>query len=101
MALRNTTTQWGSLARLLHWILFLLVVMQFVTAWSGEDLPDESAEKLVLVTRHISFGFTILLLTVVRIVWRLGNPTPTPPRASASRRSSRRRRSGSCTCCCS
>ncbi len=79
MALRNTTTQWGSLARLLHWILFLLVVMQFVTAWSGEDLPDESAEKLVLVTRHVSFGFTILLLTVVRIVWRLGNPTPTPP----------------------
>ena len=25
MALRNTTTSWGSLARLLHWLIFLLV----------------------------------------------------------------------------
>ncbi|MCC7462382.1 MAG: cytochrome b [Gammaproteobacteria bacterium] len=79
MALRKTTTQWGSLARLLHWIIFLLVILQFVTAWSGESLPDESAAKLRLLARHMSFGLTILLLMIVRILWRLGNPTPTPP----------------------
>ena len=79
MALRNTTHEWGSLARLLHWLIFLLVIVQFVTAWSGDDLPRESAAKLALEARHVSFGFTVLLLTIVRIVWRLGNPTPTPP----------------------
>lgn len=78
MALRNTTTAWGSLARLLHWLIFLLVIMQFVTAWSGDALPRESPAKLALEARHISFGFTVLLLTIVRIGWRLGNPTPTP-----------------------
>jgi cytochrome b561 len=82
MAWRNSTSEWGSLARLLHWLIFLLVILQFVTAWSGEELPDESAEKLTLVTRHVSFGVTVLLLTIVRIVWRLGNPTPTPPTGS-------------------
>ena len=79
MAVRNTTTEWGSLARLLHWVIFLLVIVQFVTAWSGGDLPRESAAKLALEARHISFGFTVLLLTIVRIVWRLGNLTPTLP----------------------
>jgi cytochrome b561 len=79
MPLRNTTSEWGSLARLLHWLIFILVIVQFVIAWTAEGLPRESAGQLSLEGRHISFGITVLALSIVRIVWRLGNPTPTPP----------------------
>jgi cytochrome b561 len=79
MALKNTATEWGGLARFLHWGIFLLVIVQFVTAWTGDEMPEESAQRLALEARHISFGITVLALTIVRILWRLGSPTPTPP----------------------
>jgi cytochrome b561 len=82
LALKNTTTEWGSLARLLHWGIFVLVIVQFVTAWTGDEMPRDSAPRLALEARHISFGFTVLALTILRILWRLGNPTPTPPRGA-------------------
>jgi cytochrome b561 len=79
MALRNTAAEWGSLARLFHWLILLLVIAQFVMAWSANALPRESPAKLALETRHMSFGITVLLLTIVRIIWRSANPTPAAP----------------------
>ena len=79
MPLRNTLTDWGSLARLLHWVIAALLVLQFVLAWTADEMPEESAQRLTLIARHVSFGITVLALAVARILWRFGNPTPAPP----------------------
>ena len=79
MPLKNTPSEWGGLAKSLHWFILVLVVVQFVLAWTADEMPEESTQRLALIGRHVSFGLTVLVLTVVRILWRIVNPTPTPP----------------------
>jgi cytochrome b561 len=79
MPLRNTLTDWGSLARALHWVIAVLLVVQFALAWTADEMPEESADRLTLIARHVSFGISVLALALVRILWRFGNPTPAPP----------------------
>jgi cytochrome b561 len=66
------------IAQLLHWVIAALIVTQFVLAWSAEDLPL-GMHKLALLARHKSFGMTLLMLGVLRLVWRLMNPPPALP----------------------
>lgn len=79
--LRNTSERWGAVAKGLHWIVVLLVIGQFVLASIAEDLPL-GMEKLATLARHKSVGVTILLLALLRVLWRLLNPTPALPSAS-------------------
>lgn len=58
----------------LHWIIALLIVSNFVLAWVAEDLPDE--QKYALIGNHKAIGLTVLVLTVVRIFWRLTHKPP-------------------------
>jgi cytochrome b561 len=62
----------------LHWIIAALIVTQFTLGWMAGDLPL-GAHKLALLTRHKSFGMTILMLAVIRIIWRWLNPPPELP----------------------
>jgi cytochrome b561 len=78
MPLRNTTEDYGSLAKFLHWTIVILIVVQYVLAETADELPD-GLEKLQVLTRHKSFGMLILGLAIVRIAWKLmnkGRPAP-------------------------
>lgn len=61
-------------AVVLHWLIAALIVVNFVVAWVHESLPKD--ERVVWMGNHKAIGITVLLLTVVRIGWRL---THTPP----------------------
>jgi cytochrome b561 len=61
-------------AMALHWIIALLIVLNFIGAWEAEDL--EGAEKAYAMAGHKAFGITILTLTVLRIVWRFTHKPP-------------------------
>lgn len=79
MALKNSPTQWGSISKLLHWTIVLLIIAM---AWIGltmEDLPN-GPDKVATYALHKSIGITILGLVLVRIVWRLyaGAPGAVP-----------------------
>jgi cytochrome b561 len=78
MTIRNTTRRWGSVAQLLHWVVVILIIAQFTLALLADDLPN-GMKKLVLLSRHKSIGLTILVLALVRLGWRWGNPVPTLP----------------------
>jgi cytochrome b561 len=78
MALRNTTARWGILAQSLHWIVVALVITQFILARIAHELPL-GLEKLAMLARHKSVGITILLLALIRLIWRAFNPTPALP----------------------
>jgi cytochrome b561 len=78
MPLRNTAQNYGSLAKFLHWTIVILIIVQFFLAESADELPD-GIEKLQLLSRHKSIGMLVLLLAVVRILWKLasrGQPVP-------------------------
>jgi cytochrome b561 len=57
-----------------HWIIAVLVALNYAFAWIAEDLPKEQAGQLM--GNHKAVGITVLLLTVARILWRLTHRPP-------------------------
>lgn len=78
MPIRNTPDRFGSVARAFHWLVFLLLIGSFTLAWSMVGLPL-GLYKLQLYSWHKWVGVTIFLLAILRLGWRLANPTPRPP----------------------
>src|SRR3954469_4220835 len=74
MSVRNSTRSWGSVSKALHWIIVLLIINQWVIAERADDLTGLA--KLKALGYHKSFGMTILMLAVVRLVWRWMNAVP-------------------------
>ena len=80
MAIRNTATGWGLPARVLHWGIGLLIIgMLAFGFYLTNAFNDGDPAKLGLVQWHKSFGFTVFALALVRILWRVFNPTPALP----------------------
>src|ERR1700728_617651 len=74
----NVPTRYSAVAQSFHWIIAALIVTQFVLAYAADDLPL-GAHKLALLARHKSFGMTILMLAILRLLWRFKNPPPELP----------------------
>jgi cytochrome b561/polyisoprenoid-binding protein YceI len=70
--------RYTSVAIALHWLIAIGIVGMIFFGWYMGDLPD-GADKYAAIQLHKSFGITILMLTVVRIAWRLMNPPPPEP----------------------
>jgi len=75
---QNSPTRYGVVAQAFHWVIAALVVTQFVLANLAEDLPI-GVHKLALLARHKSFGMTVLMLAILRVLWRLKHPPPELP----------------------
>ncbi|MGA2842435.1 MAG: cytochrome b [Steroidobacteraceae bacterium] len=78
MPTQEPRTRFTAVAQLLHWIIAALIVTQFALAWTGRDLPL-GTHKLALLAWHKSFGMTVLMLAIIRAVWRWANPPPELP----------------------
>ncbi len=78
MTLRNTSTRYGAVSQLLHWVIVALVAIQVVLGFTGAELPV-GIERLITLARHKSLGMTILALMLARLAWRLANPVPDLP----------------------
>ena len=76
--LRNTTTSWGSLSRLFHWVLGLAIIGMIAYGWWMNHFPAR-ADRFFYRSIHADIGYVVLLLTVVRLIWRSVNPTPALP----------------------
>jgi cytochrome b561 len=78
MPIQSSPTRYGAVAQAFHWLIAALIVTQFTLAYLADDLPI-GAHKLALLARHKSFGMTILMLAILRLLWRLRNPPPALP----------------------
>jgi cytochrome b561 len=76
--LKNTADSWGVIAKSFHWIIALLILGQLALGTVAEGYRL-SPLKLDLFVWHKSIGVTILLLVILRVLWRLNNPPPAPP----------------------
>ena len=77
MQFRNSAESWGAVARAFHWLIAVLILAQFVIGSVAEEMKLTPA-KLDLFVWHKSIGVTVLVLAVLRLLWRLGNPPPAP-----------------------
>ncbi|MGM0422736.1 MAG: cytochrome b, partial [Pseudomonadota bacterium] len=75
MRLRNTSTYYGSLAKLFHWTIALLIIGMLGVGFYMHGL-DPTPFKFKIYTWHKSIGLLVLALVVLRLVWRLINPSP-------------------------
>ena len=76
--IRNTSNGWGSVARWLHWILALAILGMIGFGWWMNHIPARP-DRFFYRSIHADIGYMILLLTVLRLVWRAFNPTPALP----------------------
>ncbi|MGH8265617.1 MAG: cytochrome b [Steroidobacteraceae bacterium] len=78
MPIRNSIDRYGAVAQTLHWLIVALVLVQVTTALLAHDMPF-GPHKAAMLGRHKSFGMTILMLMMLRLLWRLANPAPQLP----------------------
>lgn len=76
--LHNSKHHWGSLARWLHWLMALLIGIQWVLGKVGHEMARSPA-KLELLGWHKSLGISLLLLVLLRLAWRTINTSPSHP----------------------
>jgi cytochrome b561 len=76
--IRNTTSTWGSVSRWFHWILAAVIIGMLAYGWWMNHIPAR-ADRFFYRSIHADIGYVVLLLMVVRLVWRSINPTPALP----------------------
>ncbi len=72
------STAYTRFAQLLHWLLALAIVLTFSFGLYMVELPF-SPQRLKQYNWHKWAGMTILLLSAVRLLWRLTHPAPALP----------------------
>lgn len=75
--LRNTKTQYGSIAKFFHWLIFVLVLGLLIVGFTWEDFPVP--QKFTLIDIHKLTGLSVLLLVILRVVWSFINIKPGLP----------------------
>lgn len=78
MGLRNTTTEWGSLAKALHWIIAIGVFALIYLGLQQDGMVGGDERSRVRFI-HASIATVLLLLMTARIIWRFMNDTPAHP----------------------
>lgn len=78
MALRNTTTKFGSIAKFFHWTIAFLVIALLCVGVSFQFIEKYPFFGTVMQI-HKSTGMTLFLLLVLNSIWYFINPRPLLP----------------------
>jgi len=78
MALKNTAEQYGSLSKFFHWTVAIMVVALLTVGFIMDDISDK-ALKMQVYNIHKLIGLSVLLLMIMRLLWRLNNVLPEYP----------------------
>ncbi len=60
---------YNPVARALHWGILLLIALEFVLAWLMPDVRRDT-QPVGLIAWHVGVGTSILVLMLLRLVWR-------------------------------
>ena len=69
MSILNTPSRYGLVSRGLHWIIVLAIIAQWLLAEAGD----------AAMPLHQSIGISIVVVALIRLAWRLVNPSPAWP----------------------
>ena len=76
MKIFNSQSEYGILAKLLHWITFFVLIAQVPFGLYLVGL-EFSEERIELENIHILVGISVFYLTLFRLIWKFFNPSPT------------------------
>lgn len=72
-----TSSRYSGGAILFHWTIAALILANLLGAWATEGW--EGPARATAMGLHKATGFTILVLSVLRLLWRLGHRPPPFP----------------------
>jgi cytochrome b561 len=75
MSVSSSGASYGRVAKLLHWLVALLIAAQFVIGWTMPHV-GRTTLPVGLVGAHVTVGVLIVLFVLFRIVWRIFNRPP-------------------------
>lgn len=78
MQIKNTDNKYGLLSIILHWLVALAVFGLFGVGLWMTDLSYYSTWYHTAPFWHKSVGVVVLMLMLVRVVWRFVSPAPKP-----------------------
>jgi cytochrome b561 len=73
--------RYGAVAIVLHWAIAALILVNWPLGYFGEGIERLLGASQVAL--HKSIGLTVLGLSVLRLLWRLGHPVPPLPESIA------------------
>ena len=71
--------RYGTGAMIFHWVIAALLIANICLGLYFADLPRSDPWKFELTQFHKSIGLTILVLSVLRLAWRMSHPVPPLP----------------------
>ena len=72
--IRNTTNKYGLISKTFHWYMAGILLFVLLLGNLSEHTPKKYYDFLMLV--HNSLGLIILILVILRLLWRWSNPKP-------------------------
>lgn len=79
MSVKNTAENYGLIAIWLHWVTALLFLGAYCTVYYRHWFTEaRTPESLVALQLHTSFGVSVGVVVVLRIIWRIMNRQPDP-----------------------
>src|SRR5258705_809472 len=75
---RNSKTDWGWPAKVLHWVGAAMILVLLVHGWWMTHMTPRP-DRLANYAWHSALGYDLLVLIVLRLLWRWFNPVPEPP----------------------
>jgi cytochrome b561 len=74
---RDLPTRYGIVAMTLHWLIAAAIITNIIVILSVPE--DRSPQAFALMSFHMALGLTVLVLSILRLIWRVINPSPPPP----------------------
>lgn len=76
------SSRYTRMAIVLHWVIALAIILQLTSGlWMEDALKEQETQALAyqVYQWHKSLGLTVLVLSLLRLVWRLTHPAPPLP----------------------
>jgi cytochrome b561 len=78
MAMKSGVAHWGTLAKFFHWTVVALLLVQGTVGLIMVNLPKKPS-VIAVFSFHKSLGLTILLIAILRLLWRAFDRRPEEP----------------------
>ncbi len=74
----NSHNSFGSVAKVLHWSVAVLVIAVFVLGVYMHELPRADPNREFVYSLHKTLGVVAFFLALLRVLWAVANPVPKP-----------------------
>jgi cytochrome b561 len=78
----NRPVRYGAVAQSFHWLTVILVAAAYLTSAGGNETQVYSAANDAIRQTHETIGFGVMVIALLRLMWRLVDRAPDFPAAS-------------------